>query len=184
MPAPQERRRDESNQGADDPQRPLDERGPRSGRGQRSDCAVVGGEHRGIRRRIVGRRHLIGGRSAEPLVEVQREPPESGRGEQRVTETILGLLVQERAGQSCGLVAMKELPDLASIGGPEHVAHGSVRSVVGHHDAGDLSEECRVPEPPGGHRHDAGRGRRARTLAAPPPRARRTDAKRSLLAAA
>ena len=72
-----------------------------------------------------------------------------GRREQGIAEIVLLVLLQERGGKPCGLVAVQDLPRFLQIARPEHVGLRGARAVVGEHQAGEFLEKCRVPEVPG-----------------------------------
>ena len=53
-----------------------------------------------------------------------------GRGEERVHEALLPVLLEERGGQPCGLIAVQNLPGFLEVACPEHVRLRSAGPVV------------------------------------------------------
>ena len=102
-------------------------------------------EHRRIHRRLPGRLYGLRGGARKPLVHVQRHAPMPGRGEERIREALLPVLLEERGGKPGGLIAMQHLPGFLQIARPEHVRRRRAGAVVGEHHSGHLLRETQGP---------------------------------------
>src|SRR5215203_4285241 len=69
-----------------------------------------------------------------------------GRGEERVHEVLLPVLLEERGGKPGRLIAVQNLPGFLQVACPEHVRLRSAGPVVGDDQAGHLREKLRIPE--------------------------------------
>src|SRR5829696_268461 len=87
-----------------------------------------------------------------------------GRGEERVHEALLPVLLEERGGKPCGLIAVQHLPGFLPIACPEDVRRRCTKPVVGEDQARHLSEKLRVPERPCWHGEDRRSRRNAEVL--------------------